>query len=73
MWEERKEKKVVVRGKKMKEKKNLYVITCLILAANYRLRSLDLVLIFPLLGSLTLYTRRWLTWGPWVSEHTAIL
>lgn len=55
--------------RKEKGKKNhLYVTHCFILAANYQLRRLGLVLIFPLLGSLC-----FIPGGPWASEHTAIL
>lgn len=40
------------------KKNHLYVTHCFILAANYPLRRLALVLIFPLLGSLTLFYTR---------------
>lgn len=58
MWEERKGKKMVVREKEREKKDHLYVTHCFILAANYQLRRLGLVLIFPLLGSLTLFYTR---------------
>ena len=70
MCEERKGKKMVVREKKREKKNHLYVTHCFILAANYQLRRFGLVLIFPLLGSLTLFYTRG---GPWASEHTEIL
>lgn len=41
----REKKRVMVKGKKRKEK-NLYVTTCLIVTANYGLRSLGLALTF---------------------------
>ena len=70
MCEERKGKKMVVREKKREKKNHLYVTHCFILAANYQLSRFGLVLIFPLLGSLTLFYTRG---GPWASEHTEIL
>ena len=69
----RREKRKEDGGQRKEKGKKKIICTLLIVSfwqLNYQLRRFGLVLIFPLLGSLTLFYTRG---GPWASEHTEIL